>query len=188
MHWNGWLKLLVQVPVIYNLATDALYAVFGVSASVFSSGTPMARTMVSDVCRSNVLTNLAFYLGTKFWIYGHAAYTHRAVIGMRDWAEIILGVKLKWWKGSQKKQRNQTATNLTNNKKLTMNIKTASFHLFLAAFFVNEICAASIRSSAHRNLALPLIAGFEPSSDVTDLVCVDLFLLTIPISSHYHAV
>ena len=59
---------------------------------------------------------------------------------------------------------------------VTMKIIAASFHLLLATLFANECHANSIRSSTHRQLAtFPLIAGFEPSSDVTDLVRLPSF-------------
>jgi hypothetical protein len=57
-----------------------------------------------------------------------------------------------------------------------MKIINAFFPLFIATFLANESNASSM--THQRQLALPLIAGFEPSTDVTDLVRVNssLFL------------
>ena len=124
----------------------------------------------------------------------HAADTHRAAISIRDWADFdfLWRSKLKLNKEntnlSQKRNRFAIKSLQSNNhcKKVTMNIKSVSFRfLLLVAFFAQGSTATSSQGNTRRKLALPLIAGFEPSSDVTDLVCAHHPFRTNRISVHY---
>ena len=79
--------------------------------------------------------------------------------------------------------RGATQKPLKSRQKNTMNL-TTTFRILTAVLLVNESFAANVRSSTQRKLALPLIAGFEPSSDVTDLVgkCATYYHVTVSTS------
>lgn len=76
---------------------------------------------------------------------------------------------------------NSTVFDTTTGAKQAIQITPRTMKLtttlrFLAALLLtDESYAVNVRSTSQRMLALPVIAGFEPSSDVTDLVCKSLF-------------